>query len=155
MRRALRWGAGGRGTGRDDRGAAALEFGLVLVPLLILVIGIINFGWMLSFRQNMSQAAAEGARAAAVQPPGTGAVTRESAAEAAIDDALAETYDVDCSSGICDIEPDIPCTGGPAAARCARVTLTVPQDTFILIPGLGFGLIMPDDLTYTTEVRIS
>ncbi|WP_183098985.1 TadE/TadG family type IV pilus assembly protein [Nocardioides pelophilus] len=155
MRRALRWGAGSRDTGRDDRGAAALEFGLVLVPLLILVVGIINFGWMLSFRQNVSQAAAEGARAAAVQPPGTGAVAREDAAEAAIDDALAETYGVDCSTGICDIEPDIACTSGPASARCAQVTLTVQQEDFILVPGLGFGFIMPDTLTYTTEVRIS
>ena len=155
MRRAL-WGASGRRAGgRGDRGAAALEFGLVLIPLLMLIIGVINFGWVLSFRQNMSQAAAEGARAAAVAPPGTAAGAREARAQAAVDDALAETYGVQCDAAICDIEPDVLCSGGPAGARCARVTLTVPDDNYILIPGLGFGAIMPDSLTYTTEVRIS
>ena len=43
-----------------------MEFAL-LVPLLVLILfGIISYGVMLSFRQSLSQAAAEGARAAAV-----------------------------------------------------------------------------------------
>ena len=69
MRRALRRGTGWRRTGREDRGAAAIEFALILPILVVLVFGIIAFGYMLSFRQAMSQAAAEGGRAAAVRPP--------------------------------------------------------------------------------------
>lgn len=72
MRRALQQGAGGRRTAsREERGAAAVEFALILPILVVLVFGIIAFGYMLSFRQALSQAAAEGGRAAAVKPAGT------------------------------------------------------------------------------------
>lgn len=53
---------------RDQRGSTLIEFSLVLVPLLLLVFGIIFFGLLLSFQQGLTQAAAEGARAAAVAP---------------------------------------------------------------------------------------
>ncbi len=48
---------------RRERGAAAVEFALVVPLLLTLVFGIISYGYLLSFRQSLSQAAAEGARA--------------------------------------------------------------------------------------------
>ncbi|WP_344125586.1 TadE family protein [Luedemannella flava] len=51
---------------RRDRGAAAVEFALVLPVLLILVFGIIDFGRMLNAKITLTQAAREGARAAAV-----------------------------------------------------------------------------------------
>ena len=51
---------------RSESGAAAVEFALVLPLLMLLLFGIISYGVMLSFRQSLSQAAAEGARAAAV-----------------------------------------------------------------------------------------
>lgn len=54
---------------RGDDGAAILEFALVAVLLLTIVFGIINFGLILSFKQDMTRASAEGARAAAVALP--------------------------------------------------------------------------------------
>jgi Flp pilus assembly protein TadG len=51
---------------RTHKGAATVEFALVASLLMTLVIGLIGYGIMLSFRQAISQAAAEGARAAAV-----------------------------------------------------------------------------------------
>ena len=51
-----------------ERGAAAVEFALVVPLLLVLVFGIISYGYMLSFRQSISQAAAEGARACGRRP---------------------------------------------------------------------------------------
>jgi Flp pilus assembly protein TadG len=53
---------------RAEGGAAAVEFALVAPLLLLLVFGVISYGYMLSFRQALSQGAAEGARAAAVSP---------------------------------------------------------------------------------------
>ncbi len=44
MRRTLRCGSGCRRNGREDRGAAALEFGLILPILVMLVFGVIAFG---------------------------------------------------------------------------------------------------------------
>jgi Flp pilus assembly protein TadG len=165
MRRVLRWGAPGSRTGRrDDRGAAALEFGLILPILMALVFGIIAFGYMLSFRQALSQAAAEGGRAAAVQVGGTSAADRTSAAVAAVNDAI-DHYGVECTSGGTLVHAGGPsgtctitigaCTSGPADAQCAKVTLDYPYRNNSLIPGLFVDPFLPDHLDYTTEVRVS
>jgi hypothetical protein len=49
-----------------DRGAAAVEFALVVPVLLIVVFGIIDFGRMLNAQLQVSEASREGARAASV-----------------------------------------------------------------------------------------
>lgn len=46
-----------------------VEFALVSLLLVLLVFGIINFGLILSFKQDVTRAAAEGARVGAVAPP--------------------------------------------------------------------------------------
>jgi Flp pilus assembly protein TadG len=53
-----------------DRGAAAVEFALLLPLLLLLIFGIVDFGRMLNAKILISEAAREGARAAALA--GTG-----------------------------------------------------------------------------------
>jgi Flp pilus assembly protein TadG len=66
-RRADRPGAavGGRRTG--ERGAAAVEFALVLPLLLLLVFGIVEFGRTFQVQATLSAAAREGVRVMAVQ----------------------------------------------------------------------------------------
>jgi Flp pilus assembly protein TadG len=54
------------GTGTDDRGAAAVEFVLVLPLLIILVFGIIEFGLYFAQELSVSNAARQGARFAVV-----------------------------------------------------------------------------------------
>jgi Flp pilus assembly protein TadG len=51
---------------RRDRGAAAVEFALLLPLLLLLVFGIIDFGRALNAQITLTQAAREGARLAAL-----------------------------------------------------------------------------------------
>jgi Flp pilus assembly protein TadG len=51
---------------RDDRGAAAVEFALVLPVLLLLVFGIIDAGRMLNMQLALTQAAREGVRVVAL-----------------------------------------------------------------------------------------
>jgi Flp pilus assembly protein TadG len=62
-----------------------LEFALVSLLLLTLVFGIIAFGSLLSFKQDITRSAAEGARAGAVAYPASGAAT---AAQSATKDAV-------------------------------------------------------------------
>ena len=61
-----RWRARHRGC-PTDRGAAAVEFAIVLVVLLLIIFGIIDFGRLLFAVQGMKAASREGARTAAVQ----------------------------------------------------------------------------------------
>ena len=46
----------------DERGAAAVEFALIAVPLILLMIGTVDFGRVLYTRNNMIAAADVGAR---------------------------------------------------------------------------------------------
>jgi Flp pilus assembly protein TadG len=52
---------------RTERGAAAVEFALVLPILLVLIFGIVEFGRAFQVRATLEAAAREGARVMAVQ----------------------------------------------------------------------------------------
>ncbi|WP_370248745.1 TadE/TadG family type IV pilus assembly protein [Nocardioides sp.] len=146
---------------REDRGAAALEFALIAPILLLLVFGIISFGFMLSFRQNLSQAAAEGARAAAVQLSDT---TRTSAATAAITSAL-DTAGLTCSGGNllkgskdvgdCTVSAAAACSTG-STERCVTVRLVYNYRANPLIPSVPLvDRTLPATLSYSSTVRVS
>jgi Flp pilus assembly protein TadG len=141
-----------------------VEFALIVPILLYLVFGIISFGYMLSFRQALSQGAAEGARAAAVALTGTTDSVRSSRAQSAVNDAL-QSYGVSCSGsalvkggktvGSCTITPNVTCSSGGGSVTCARITLDYLYRANNLLPGLGLSTLMPTDLRYQTEVRTS
>ena len=57
------------GSDARDRGAAAVEFALLLPVLLLIVFGIIDFGRALNAQITLTQAAREGARLAALNQP--------------------------------------------------------------------------------------
>ena len=114
---------------RRERGAAVVDFVLVLVVLVPLVLGIIQVALVLHVRSVLAAAASEGARYAATADRGPGdgiARTREQ-----IDDALAGSFaqDVSARPATVDGQPGVEITvhaevpalglGGPA------VTLTV------------------------------
>ncbi len=42
---------------RDERGASAVEFGLIMIPFFVLVFGLIEYGWYFYVAQNTSGAA--------------------------------------------------------------------------------------------------
>jgi Flp pilus assembly protein TadG len=47
---------------RDQGGAAAVEFGLIMIPFFVLVFGLIEYGWYFYVAQNTSGAASTVAR---------------------------------------------------------------------------------------------
>ena len=66
--------------GPRDRGAAAVEFALLLPLLLLLIFGIIDFGRALNAQITLTQAAREGARLDAIGQPSASVVTGTQAA---------------------------------------------------------------------------
>src|SRR5690554_621936 len=78
---------------RNDRGAAMLEFAIVLPILLTLLVGMIFFGLALNTKQDVTRAAAEGARAGAVEIPPAPTALPPEADDPRFKEALAATHE--------------------------------------------------------------
>jgi Flp pilus assembly protein TadG len=145
--------------GKGDDGAALVEFAFVMVLLFTLVFGIISFGLILSFRQDVTRAAAEGARAGAVALPNS---TAQSKAQLALEEAVesfggSEWSGNGCSrAGVTECAAVVaPCDNEPAV-ECVTVRFTYDYDAFPLygeIPLVsGF---FPDEISAESVARIN
>jgi Flp pilus assembly protein TadG len=141
-----------------------VEFALIVPILIALVFGIISYGYMLSYRQALGQAASEGARAAAIVPSGMVEATKTAKARTALNDALG-SYGVSCTGtalmrgtstdGSCSITPKGPCPADPARF-CTTVTVTHNYRDKPLIPSFpGLGITLPEKLTYRAVVEVN
>ena len=81
---------------RSDRGASAVEFAIIAIPLILLLAGIIDFGFAFSRQLALSSAAREGVRVMAVQ---NDAAAARSATLAAAPDAVVVISPADCTAG--------------------------------------------------------
>lgn len=142
---------------RNERGAVFVEFVLVIPFFLFLIFSMIAFGSMFSFRQTLSQAATEGARAAAIAPSNKTFTERRSRAIDAVNQAFQGELGVpvSCGSGglTCTV-PTVPTSCGNSA-QCITVTLTYAYATHPRIPvPQFFGFVLPADLNYTASARV-
>ena len=153
----------------EDSGAALVEFTFVSVLLLLLVFAIINFGLILSFKQDMTRAAAEGARAGAVAYPADQAYT---ASVDATNEAV-NGFDRTCNSGdgiTCNVNlhdcttpvapgtPSSPPVTGPSAPvyDCVTVELVYDYDGYPLLAELPLlSAALPDTLRDNSVARLN
>jgi Flp pilus assembly protein TadG len=137
---------------RDQRGAVLVEFSIASVVLLMLLFGIVSYGYVLSFKQGLTQAAAEGARAAAVvsnaSAPGIAATSVGTALNA---------FSKTCSSpGMsCTYLTTTAATGCPVNT-CIRVQVSYDYKNYPLMPKFpGLGLLLPDTIKSASIVQTS
>lgn len=133
---------------RDESGAAALEFALVVPILLIIVFAIISYGYMFSVRQALTQAAAEGARAAAVSTPSTQAATN---ATAAVNSALS-SLSLTCGSGGLTCTPTTITCG---SATCMKVTVSFAYRAHNPLPNLLPSAMIPTNLSFSSTAQVN
>jgi Flp pilus assembly protein TadG len=102
-----------------ERGAAAVEFAMVAPLLILLVLGIAEFGRAYYLQTMLSGSAREAVRAVALKnDPAAGTAAGKAAAKAAAS-PLALTDG--------QIKVDVACTATPAAGTNAKVTITYPM----------------------------
>jgi Flp pilus assembly protein TadG len=142
---------------RDENGAALVEFVMVLPIFLFVIFSMVSIGVMFSFRQTLSQAATEGARAAAIAPSNLTFSQRRDRAIVAVNEAFdGEAGDpVACGTGglTCTI-PAVPTSCG-SSDQCISIALTYAYAAHprIELPQL-FGFVLPDELTYSASARV-
>lgn len=115
-----------------DRGAAAVEFALILLPLVVLLGGIIDFGLGFNAQVGLTHAAREGVR---VEALGTG-------------DGAAAAEDAFTDSAVSNVHAQVTqaCPDDPGDDDDAEVTISADYSPFFvdLLP-------IPDPLTLTGQ----
>jgi len=119
----------GRAVG--DRGAAAVEFALVLPLLLLVLFGIIDFGRALNAQITLTQAAREGARLAALGYSDSDVATRAQAAATGLS-GVSVAVTTTCAAG-----------AGPTADAVVDVS---DQFTFVTPIGAIAGIFVSSGL---------
>lgn len=156
---------------RSETGAAAVETALCLTFIVLpLVFAIISYAYMFSFRQALSQAAGEGARAAVGASmsgcPSTGVAQTSfssfsattCAAEYFASQAIANDlsqYGMSCGGNNLTCTLTLAgCNGG--ANTCLTVQVAYPYRDHSLLPTIpGFGFTLPPNLAFTSSVTVS
>jgi Flp pilus assembly protein TadG len=116
---------------RDEGGATAVEFALILVPLLVIVFGLIQYGFYFYSAQTGSNTVNAAARQLSVGNCDTSAeltsfvTSRLGAAAISVDTPTRTYYDVDGTTPLTDQTPSMAKVGG-------TVSLTVEFDTINL-----------------------
>jgi len=144
--RKLRRARSGRGAGKhQENGASLIEFAVAMPLLLILVLGIIEFGFLLAQMNEIRHGAREGARYAAVSRPdynGDSTVGDE-------DDVLEATCDaVDLPGATIEVS----LSGGPS--RYDYGTVTVEAETNSLSSAPIISSLLPDTISNDATFRL-
>jgi Flp pilus assembly protein TadG len=141
---------------RSERGAAAVETALTLCFVVVpLVFATIGYAYMLSFRQTVSQSAAEGARAAAVAPA---TADRDTAALEAVNASMSTgSGGLECGQDhlVCRVST-VPNCGDGSSRDCIKVTVEYPYRDHSLLPSVpGLGFILPSTISYSAVAEVS
>lgn len=135
---------------RGDRGAAVVEMTIVGIILIFLLLGIIAYGFLMGFKQNMVQAAAEGARRGAVNDSATAQAEAIHGAQDAVS-AFGQTCGANGMSCTASLAP----CANKASAQCVTVRLVFDYENHPILPSLPFmeGF-LPKDLTTQSVAEI-
>ena len=134
---------------RDESGAAAVEFALVILPLVFILYGLIAFGMMFALKQSMTNAAADAARSA------IGAADPVAAATATVADRLDWLDGKYVAATDLSVPAPSACANDPSH-QCITVTINYPYKDRPLVPAApGLGLITPDRFQTQATVQIS
>lgn len=135
---------------RNESGAALVEFALVFGLFVFILYALIAFGMMLALKQSVTNASAEGARAAVGITDEATAISTAKTAVGNRLDWLGGKYqagDTTATVGFCS---------GSTGPKCITVSINYPYESRPLVPPApGLGLLTPDSFGSTAVVQIT
>jgi hypothetical protein len=137
----------------DDRGAALVEFAVVIGVLIYVILGVVSLGVLLAVRHGLDEAAGEAARAAAISwddPATVGVDERVETAEVSL-----ASSGVDCAPGpvTCDVRIE-PCTGD--ARDCVTVALVHDRDVDSIVGRIPvLEAVLPDTIEASATAMVN
>jgi len=138
---------------RDERGAALLEFALVFGIFVFVLYALIAFGMMMSLKNSVTHAAAEGARAAigVTDNPATPQDERTDAAVARVRSTLNWLGTTKLNATTITVSYPASCP-----TSCIDVKISYPYGSQPLVPPApGLGLVTPSSITSEAIVALS
>jgi Flp pilus assembly protein TadG len=129
---------------RDERGAAAVEFALVLPVLLLILFGIIEFARAWNVRQTLTDAAREGARVAVVN---NAMVTPATLLQDSVRNVIRNTA-VRAGLDLARLDVTMQGVGAAGASETAQVSLQ-----YVYTPIVGLVLTAPITMRTTAVMR--
>ena len=126
----------------DERGASLVEFAVLAPLLVILVLGIVEFGWLFGQNNSLRHATGEAARFASVN--GGSSIAASDIAQRACNDLLG-------SGGITSIQAQVD-NGSGAVGDDGTVTVTIEVESLSNAPIISSFL--PSDLQSTSIFRL-
>ena len=118
---------------RNERGATAVEFAMIVPLLIVLVLGVAEFGRAFQVQGTLSAAAREGVRLMALQNDPAAAKDAVRNAAPSLDPAITNAQ-------ITITPPACPLTGGIAAPTYVQVTISYPKPFLTGFFGTGVSL---------------
>ena len=156
---------------QGDAGTSLVELALIITPLCLLLFGIVIYGYLMSFRQNMTQAAAEGARAGAIAPPDLTPDTHVYAISQAADatNKALQSFGESCGATVSSTSSSQVLTNGrstcnvtvatcsaPSTAQCVTVIVTYDYADHPLMPSVPIVTnFIPGSFTSTFTAQVN
>jgi hypothetical protein len=137
----MRWRP--RTNGRTERGAAAVEFAFIIVPLMLIICGIVNFGVIFAQQLSLDNATRAAARAGVVDVDADVTARTRAEFEGAIARDNAGEVGVDLSGGV-----GASCEGSDLGDMMV-VEADVTSD--VLIPWIFPDSVLPGSYTLESE----
>jgi len=133
---------------RGEDGVAALEFAIVSMVFLVILFGILTYGFIFSLDQSLNHAAEEGARSAISATTSAAAITK------AHDTAMQRLNWLGSRIQSSDVVAAVAACPNDAAVNCVTVTITYPWGTRPVIPKFP-GLPTPSQMQAVAVVELT
>jgi Flp pilus assembly protein TadG len=133
--------------GRDQKGAALVEFSLVIGVFVMVLYGLVYFGMAIATKQRVTNAAAEGARAAVGSTSPSDAQTKAQTRVVSLLGAPNGRYTVVPVAAACDVAV-------PTGPQCIKVTIAYDWENHPAVPAApGLGLVPVGSLGSSAVVQ--